>query len=196
MKLVSSSIPDKIKSGDVSAFRELFDIFHADLCRFAMQYVRDEDIAKEIVQDFFVNFWVKRETININTSISSYLYTSIRNRSLNYLRDNKRFEKLDINREIADNTCDITEFSGEMDDKDLNKNIMEAIEELPPNCKSVFKLSRDEQLSYKEIAAKLEISVKTVETQMGIAFKKLREKLKPLLNMLPGFLLFIKIFIK
>jgi RNA polymerase sigma-70 factor, ECF subfamily len=196
MKLVSSSIPQKIKCGDVSAFRELFDIFHADLCRFAMQYLRDEDTAKEIVQDFFVNFWVKRETININTSLSSYLYSSIRHRSLNYIRNNKRFYKLELNEEIPDNSDIYKELSDEFDEKDLNKSILAAIEELPPKCQSVFKLSRVEKLSYKEIAKKLDISVKTVETQMGIAFKKLREKLKPLFNIVPVIILFVKIFMK
>jgi RNA polymerase sigma-70 factor, ECF subfamily len=196
MKSVSSDLPDKIKAGDVKAYRELFDTFHTDLCRFAMQYVRDEDIAKEIVQDFFVNFWIKREALSINSSLSSYLYSSIRHRSLNYLRDNKRFSKLELNEEIPDNTNNNFALSGEIDAKDLNKNILEAIEELPPKCRTVFKLSREEELTYKEIAEKLNISIKTVETQMGIAFKKLREKLKPLFSMFPVFIFFIKIFFK
>jgi RNA polymerase sigma-70 factor, ECF subfamily len=196
MKIVSSNISERIKSGDVSAFHELFEAFHPDLCRFALQYVKDEDIAKDIVQDFFVHFWIQRENLKINTSISSYLYSSIRNRSLNYLRNNRKFYKLDSGEDIPDNSNNFFEFTHGTGMDDLNKKISEAIDELPPKCQAVYKLSRTEKLSYKEIAEKLDISIKTVETQMGIAFKKLREKLKPLLKILPVVILLLKLFFK
>lgn len=128
------------------------------------------------MHDAFINLWEKRESIDLSKSVKSYLATSIHNRCLNYLRDNKKFDREiltfenllpDIEPEGIDNLI-----AGE-----LETRINEAIAELPEKCREVFMLNRFENLKYQEVADKLQISVKTVETQMSKALQVLRTKL-------------------
>jgi RNA polymerase sigma-70 factor, ECF subfamily len=187
MVSISNEIMERIKSGDEPAFHELFEKTYPDLCRFSCLYVKDRDIAENIVQDFFVNFWIKRDTLAINTSISSYLFSSVKNRSLNHIRDTKKILKLDENIDLVDSTVSYPDFQDEIDMNNLNNALKEAIESLPPKCRTIFKMSRFEELTYKEIANKLDISAKTVENQIGIALKKLHEVLKKY----PGLLIIV-----
>jgi RNA polymerase sigma-70 factor (ECF subfamily) len=134
------------------------------------------DDAKEIVQDVFINLWNKRETISSDKSVKSYLFTSVKNRCFNFIRDNKKFRSSVLDIDIADYEApyENDSFSG----SELQAKIDNAINKLPENCREVFKLSRIEELKYKEIADKLNISVKTVEAQMSKALKVLRVELK------------------
>lgn len=171
---------ENIKAGDKNSFKVLFDNYYSQLARTSFLFVKDTDTAEEIVQEFFIKFWIKRNDINIHSSVKSYLFQSIRFRSLNYLRDNKNvsIENLEIKQinELADN------HSEEFDYDIIKKKLAAAIETLPEKCRDIFLLSRKENLTYKQIAEKLDISQKTVENQIGIALKKLREKLQPILQ--------------
>jgi RNA polymerase sigma-70 factor, ECF subfamily len=191
MLSVSNEIMERIKSGDKTAFQDLFEKSYPDLCRFSCIYVRDRDVAENIVQDFFVNFWIKRDALSINTSVNSYLFSSIKNRSLNHIRDSKKIIKLDENIDLIDSSVSYPDFQDEIDFNNLNMIVNEAIENLPAKCRDIFKLSRFENMTYKEIAQKLDISAKTVENQIGIALKKLHEVLKKY----PGLLIVIFLFI-
>ncbi|MEE9431663.1 MAG: RNA polymerase sigma-70 factor [Melioribacteraceae bacterium] len=171
----------KIKLGDQSIFQILFEKYYSPLTRFAYIYIKEKDISEEIVQDFFVQFWIKRETISISTSVKSYLYSSIRNKSLNYLRDRKDDLSMSSNLHVI-NTIGGTEDNYEIDYIELKTQIISAVESLPEKCKNIFKLSRNKKLTYKQIAEKLQVSEKTVESQMRIALQKLREKLQPILK--------------
>jgi RNA polymerase sigma-70 factor (ECF subfamily) len=141
-------------------------------------YVKDKDNAEEIVQNFFVHFWEKRADLSINSAIKSYFYSSIRNRALNFIRDNCKLSRFD---DDFANSYDLNisnEESG-FESTELSENINKAIDTLPPKCKEIFLLSRMHNLSYKEISEKLDISTKTVENQISIALKKLHVELKP-----------------
>ena len=167
---------------DQQLFEQLFNEYFVQLTNFARSYVKDEDAAKELAQDAFINLWQKKEEIDKNKSIKSYLFTTVRNRSLNYIRDNKKYksEYLDIELEKSNDYFD----SDILTSKELQERITASINSLPEKCRRVFKMSRFEDLKYKEIAEELNISIKTVENQMGKALKVLRKDLKEYLPIL------------
>jgi len=154
----------------------LFRSHFTGLCYFAQKYVKDFESAKEIVQDAFISMWEKRETINMDRPVKSYLTIVIHNKCTNYLRDNRKFDQyiLDI-----ENLLDVPEYesSDSLVADELKIKIDEAISELPEKCREIFVLNRYENLKYQEIADKLQISVKTVETQMSKALQHMRIRL-------------------
>jgi RNA polymerase sigma-70 factor, ECF subfamily len=159
-----------------SDFELLFKEHFKPLCFLAQRYVKDLDMAREIVQESFMSLWVKRESIDSSKSVKPYLSTSVHNKCLNYLRDSKKFDK-DLM--IAEHL--MTETGGELTDvlvvKDISKKIDEAIAELPEKCREIFIMNRYEHLKYHEIAQKLDISQKTVEAQMSKALQHMRVRL-------------------
>ncbi len=172
---------------DKHTFESLFRAEFPGLVRFAITYVKDYEAAREVVQEAFLSLWEKRAEIDMEKSVKTYLSTSVRNRSLNYLRDNKKFDSgllgvEGVYPERADEQSDMLEAS------ELKEKIDAAINELPEKCREVFLLNRHEHLKYQEIADRLGISVKTVETQMSKALKHLRERLKDYLIIILYFL--------
>jgi len=149
--------------------------------------VYDLDEAKEIVQEVFTNLWLKREEITTEKSIKSYLYTSVRNRCLNFIRDHKKFQSQLLDVDIADFDMQIENDPSGINDLEAKVNY--AINKLPEKCAEVFKLSRFEEMKYKEIGDKLNISVKTVEAQISKALKYLREELIDYITILILFIL-------
>lgn len=170
--------PDKhtIQSLDHSGFEMLFKSHFAGLCFFAQKYVKDFETAKEIVQDAFISLWEKRDTIDMARHVKSYLTMIIHNKCTNYLRDNRKFDQyiLDI-----ENLLEVPEYDGadSMVENELKLKIDLSIAELPDKCREIFVLNRYENLKYQEIADKLQISVKTVESQMSKALQHLRIRL-------------------
>jgi RNA polymerase sigma-70 factor (ECF subfamily) len=163
----------KVKKGDESAFEKIFRKYYTPMVLFAVNYLHDKDRAESIVQDVFVALWDKR-VVNVIASLEGYLVVSVRNRCHNELKRQgtiKKFEKA-FDPELIE--------WPEYRDKEFMKKINEAIEELPPKRKRIFKMNRIEGLKYKDIAQRLSISPKTVEVQMGKALKYLRERLLPL----------------
>ena len=157
-----------------SSFRQLFDRMFEPMCRFLSYYTSDHMIIEEIVQEVFIKLWDGRDSLQIE-SVKTYLYTSARNRMLNYLRDEKRRNTLLeqwVQHEM-DNRRGVECF----DIEDFGRRVQNAVDTLPEKCKIIFNLSKKEMLTYKQIAERLEISVKTVESQMGIALRKIREQL-------------------
>lgn len=159
---------------DEKNFEVLFKSHFSALCSFALKYISDLDSAKEITHEVFINLWVKRTSIDLNKSIKSYLYTSVYNRCLNHIRNNKKFthaempvDNYDENRDSSDNISEI----------ELNEKIQKTIDSLPVKCREIFVLNRFEELKYQEIAEKLDISIKTVEAQMSKALKIMRRNL-------------------
>jgi RNA polymerase sigma-70 factor (ECF subfamily) len=165
-----------------SVFRQ----WYPSLCHVTYKIIRDKETAEDIVQDVFVKMWENRKNLKINISIKSYLYRSCINTALNETARQKKYTKVPAEGAIiiaSQNTAENIEL------EDLHKKIDEGIGLLPPACKSVFILSRFEEMSYKEIAGTLDISVKTVENQMGKALQILREHLKDYLILLILFFL-------
>ena len=163
-------------------FEELFKAYFEALCRYALNFVYDNDTSKEIVQDVFINLWNKRETLDSSKPVKSYLYTSVRNRCLNHIRDNKKFRSNILDVEIAD--IDLAFEHDDFEENDLQNKIDSTLDLLPTKCRQIFELSRFEELKYKEISEKLDISIKTVEAQMSKALKIFRENLKDYINIL------------
>ncbi len=172
---------NRLRADDRTALRQMFDDHYEMVCRSIYRFVPDTSMAEDLAQDVFLRFWEKRHSIDINTSLPAYLRRMGVNEGLGYLRRNKRWE------------ADAFEPGAEpgMDDSaedhylqaELQENVTAAINGLPPKCRMVFQLSRYEELTYKEIADQLEISVKTVENQMGKALRVLRQKLQGYLQL-------------
>ena len=167
-------------------FEGVFKSHYKELVLHAVRFVEEQEEAEEIVQNLFFEIWNKREKLTINTSIRAYLYSSVRNICLNFIKHKKvEYKYKEHNAHL------IKQDSGTENDSMVQQELADkidlAISKLPPERQKVFKMSRYEGLKYKEIAEKLEISVKTVEAQMGKALKFLREEL---VDFLPLILIF------
>lgn len=173
IKITDLHIFQQIREGDAEAFSRLFDRYYSALCFFAAKYLHDMDQARSLVQQVFVDLWVKREKIEVSASVKSYLYQSVKNRCIDYLRTQKSTSEIS---ETIENLSHIP-FFDLVEEAELNDRINSSINRLPEKCREIFLLCRFDGLKYAEIAQKLNISVKTVEMQMGIALKKLRESL-------------------
>jgi len=161
---------------DERALEFLFRDHFTGLCQFAVGYIKDTEAAKEIVQDAFVSLWEKRDSIDMSKPVKTYLSTTVRNRCLNYLRDHKKFSSdlLALENLSIDTIYDQPD---KLVESDIHQQISRAIEELPEKCREIFKLSRHQNLKYQQIADELQISVKTVETQMSKALQHMRLRL-------------------
>lgn len=158
-------------------FRELFDAYYAKLHRYAFTMVKDSEVASDLVQTAFVNLWRQRDELLEDDGIASYLYKSIYNRSLNFLRDRKtRDEHLISVSKSVDTYIDDTHNKALA--KELSERIARVLAGLPPQCKLIFEKSRLEHKRYAEIAEELHLSVKTVEAQIGKALRIFRKELK------------------
>lgn len=141
-----------------------------------MQYVKSTEDADEIVNDTFLAAWQKKDELNLDDSIKNYLYTIVRNKSLNLLKKKKMDAiVLEAEYEIASSETSIIDH---LQAKETEKLIFEVIEKLPPRCKQIFVLSRREGMPNKEIAALMQLSEKTIENQITIAIRVIKESLK------------------
>ena len=166
----------KIREGDERAFQTLFRKYYALLCNYASQILNDKEFAEETVQDMFVKIWEKRQALTIETSVKNYFFRSVRNHCLNQIQHEK-IKKQYAGRvlELARQEIDPEQYFIEVD---LIRRIEESIASLPPKRREIFRLSREQDMKYREIAEALNISEKTVEAQMGLALKHLRNELK------------------
>lgn len=164
-----------IKKGNKDAFNVLFQYYYSGLVVFAMRYLSNQEDAEGIVQDVFLKLWSDREHIHIHTSVRDFLFQSVKNKCLDHLKHKKVEEKyLHSNIDVQNKQENYDLFV----EQELRGLIKETMEKLPTECRRVFVLSRVQNLKYKEIANKLDISVKTVENQITKALKIFREALK------------------
>jgi len=144
---------------DQATFEVLFKSNFAHLCNFAKQYVEDWDAAQDLCQKVFIQLWEKRATLDSKQNLKSYLFTAVKNRCLNYIRDHKKYRS-----KILDLDCGDIELSEQAVDRlaadDLQTIIEEALNTLPEKCRKVFEMSRFQEMKYKEIAEELDISQK------------------------------------
>ncbi|WP_148044212.1 RNA polymerase sigma factor [Sinomicrobium pectinilyticum] len=165
-----------VEDGDDQSFTEIFNAHYIPLVAYICQYTQDRSEAEDIAQNSFVKLWEKRRELRIHTSLKSYLYSTAYNLFIDKYRQMKKTnDYLENLKEEA-----LYEMSGQSETELMRQlELLEsAIEELPPKCRNIFILNKKEGFTYKEVAEKLNISVKTVETQMRIAMIKLRERLK------------------
>ena len=162
---------------DKREFEILFREHFKALAGFANKYVGNVDVAKGIVHEVFMRLWEKREEIDTNQSVKSYLYTGVYNRSLNYIRDNKKFDKSGEQSHIPEQK-DNWDISNEMEAAEIQAKINRTLSDLPEKCRQIFEMSRYEELKYREIAEILDIPIGTVKSRVFFGEKKLRKKLK------------------
>lgn len=160
---------------NAKTFQLIYDTYWEPLCRFVCTYIDNPQTSKDIVQDAFLKLWNIRETVEINY-LKGYLLSMARNAVLNYIRDNKgRVYFLEDFPGFHPSESPLTNEPRPADPQILLEKAKEGIESLPPKCKEIFLLSRRGNLTYKQIAEAKDISIKTVQNQMGIALKKIRD---------------------
>lgn len=166
-----------IKLGDERVFEQVFREYYKALCGYATKFLKEKEGAEEIVQDIFFKLWEKRETLEINSSLKSYLFRAVHNRCLNTVKhiDIRENYKADNEARIKSEEENLTEHFNQFE---LQQQIQKAIDALPEQRQKIFKLSRFQGLKYREIAEQMQLSEKTVEAQMSKALKTLREDLK------------------
>lgn len=163
----------RLIGGDEDAFCELYATYKKRLIYFAMRFLKSREYAEDVFQDAFTVVWQSRRFINPDASFSSYLYTIMRNRILNQLRNAANEEKL--KESILSQALDYTEDTKrEVMLNDLKSLISHALQQLTPRQREIFEMSREAQLSHKEIADKLGISVNTVQEHISISLKLIR----------------------
>ena len=168
------SLLKKLKQDDRIAFKKIFDCYFDDLFKYSLRFFSKPEIAEELVQDAFIHLWNNRYSLEIKSSLKSYLLRIVRNDALDYLKS--QYKKSTIQDATEDYIIpdSLTPFDI-LNASELQELLEKAIQNLPEKCAIVFELSRKSDLSHKEIAEKLDISVKTVENQIGIALKKIRD---------------------
>ena len=169
-------IVDRIRRGDTEAFAALFRSYYEPLCYFAQRFVEDFDAAEGIVQDIFVRLWETRETMNIHTSVRSYLYTAVKNSCLNQIKHSRFSAPLEGKEEQPDATA--LSPDAQLESDELMSALEAAIKGLPPRCREIFRLAKFDNLSYQEIAEIQNVSVNTVKTQLQRALKSLAKALQ------------------
>ncbi len=184
---------DRLRKGEETAYEILFKEYYKVLTMFANRYLRDIEAAKELVQDLFVHLYERRENLDINSSLKSYLYRSAHNRCINYINAqkirSKYAEHVNTNSDVRDNSLE-----HQVNTTEIEHALYKAIGELPPKCQSIFKMNRFDGLSNTEIADKLRLSKRTVETQISKALKILRVKMEP--YMAAGMVIFLMVGIR
>jgi RNA polymerase sigma-70 factor (ECF subfamily) len=164
-------------NGNIEAYEVVYKNFFKPLYVYAYSMLNDEMKAEEVVQTIFLKLWEKQETIDIQTSLKAYLYRSVHNASLNVIKHEKVKQQYETYATHAMKTTKSETPAHTTMYKNLENKLREALNELPEQCRTVFQLSRFEELKYREIAERLSISEKTVEGHMGKALKLLRMKL-------------------
>lgn len=180
-KLSDEQLFSNIKRGDYYAFKYLFERYYSALCNYiSSKFFTNDFIQEDVVQEVFIKIWEERKHIKITGSVKSYLYTAVKNRSLNRLKSEslrrgytnkffelKKFERSPIN-------------SIKIEQEEFRMYLFQCIEKLPPRCKEVFTQSRFSDLKQNQIAETLNISIKTVKAQISKALKLLRDCLQPI----------------
>jgi RNA polymerase sigma-70 factor (ECF subfamily) len=168
-KLVSYPVESR---GELT-FEELYQHYFVRLFRFCISIVHQKESAEEIVNDVFLQLWQKNAGGPVIGNYELYLYVAVKNRSLNYLRDNASLPTV----ELSERCDEYIRFEANpellLEGAELAQRLKAAINRLPPRCRLIFSLIKEDQLKYKDVAKLLEVSVKTVEAQLAIALRKI-----------------------
>lgn len=181
MTSLEQEILNRIKNGDSRAFEIIFKNYYPALCSFAFDFLKQSDLAEDVVHETLIKFWESRSIIEVSNSLKAYLYKSVRNNCINYLKHSQVIKNLadkyteDVQANVqftliseAEYTLDYYFYDG------MEQDMQNVISELPDQCRTIFQLSRVEHLHHEQIANKLNISVNTVKTQISRALEKLR----------------------
>jgi RNA polymerase sigma-70 factor (ECF subfamily) len=171
-----------ISENDEAALRDLYDAYADKLFHFAYAIVHSKETAEEIIADVFIKIWQKRSHIVTVENLTFYLFITIKNIACNYLR------KYNSKKNISLDELSLPYYYINTSPEDLLitsetlQSINKAINELPPQCRIIFKLVKEDGLKYKDVAKLLNLNIKTIENQMGIALKKLHTSIELLLH--------------
>lgn len=182
---MDKKIIEKVNSGDEQAFELLFRRYYVRLCGFANKFIANTAESEEIVQEVFYHIWEKRGHLKLNNDIQPYLFKSVQNLCLNFIKHQRVIDNYYSVIEVVYNnsSLDFNTYESVLY-SELNAKLNKVIDTLPPECRKIFLMSRQQGLKYTEIAEKLGISIKTVETQMSRALTKLKTELKDFLTIL------------
>jgi RNA polymerase sigma-70 factor (ECF subfamily) len=169
-----------LREGSIEAFNLCYDLYYKPLCSFANFFVKQPTVAEEIIQNVFLEVWMNRENLPVHSSLKAFLMTATKHDCLDYLK-HKKIEANYAGHYLETNQDAYEDIFNELVSKDLQKSLDLAINKLPTQCRAVFLMSRFRYMSYKEIAVELNISIKTVENQIGKALKIVRKELDPFL---------------
>jgi RNA polymerase sigma-70 factor, ECF subfamily len=187
MESLEKRILTELKYGNKTAFEYVFKTYFEQLYRYAQEILKDSSQAEDVVADLFVRIWEDRKKINVHTSVRSYLFRSTYNASLNVLRKKRSENKYrDFFLHHADfvkshNYGSSSYPLSDIIEKEYNEKIEKVIDDLPPQCRRIFLMSRVEDLPHKEIAERLGISVNTVKSQIMNGLKKLQATIKDII---------------
>lgn len=167
---------EELREGSEKALQEVFSEYYTQLCAIAYQYVGDTQVSESIAEECFVSLWEKREQILPLDNFRLYISRMVRNRSIDYLRA-QRVTTVDFDSPSASCFISDSDLFEELVTKDLQQIIHDTLQSLSPQCRRVFELSREENLSYREIARQLNISENTVKYHIKQALAALRDAL-------------------
>lgn len=173
-----------LKTGDHLAYAVIYDRYKTLLYRHAVRILNNQEQVNDTIQDLFLSLWRDRDKLNIELKLSSYLYTAIRNRLLDHIARNKfQSDYIDSIQEYIQSAVPVTEQQVRLNE--LKNLIEKEVEALPPKMRTIFRLSRNEELSHREIAVQLNVSDHTVKKQINNAIKILKPKISLLLAIIP-----------
>ena len=170
---VLTQLGEKIANDDQLAYRQLFIQFYSKLSRFVMGFTKNKELTDEIVSDVFINIWRRRKNLGEIKNLKLYLYVSAKNTTFNYLKKLHRENLTDLDLVEIELEDPFADPGAAMITREMNLKLKSAINDLPPRCKLVFTLVKEDGLSYKQTAQLLNISESTVENQISIALKKI-----------------------
>ncbi|WP_439183840.1 RNA polymerase sigma factor [Carboxylicivirga taeanensis] len=173
-------IISRLKKGDESGLRLLFDNYYKPLCLFALRYIDSFDKSEDIVQEVFITFWENKKADQITSTLRNYLYKAVKNNALNYLRSNSRYRLEAINEEL-ELMVEVPDDEQHEDLEEKRERLFAEIDKLSPQAKAVFESVIIGSMKYKEVAEEMGISVNTVKTTLSRALKRLRTSLNMLL---------------
>ncbi|MBO9573921.1 MAG: RNA polymerase sigma-70 factor, partial [Chitinophagaceae bacterium] len=177
---------NQLKTGDPDALTTVFNRYWEKLFISAYNILKDKAAAEDIVQDIFLSLWIKRETLEIKSSLEAYLQRSVRYQVFHFIKDRNVRDTVFKNIEERIWKQTITENS--IYQKELQQRMNIIVDQLPDKCRQIYQLSREQNLSHKEIAERLDITTKTVENQITIAIRRIRASLGELLPLIALFL--------
>ncbi|KIO78290.1 RNA polymerase sigma 70 [Pedobacter lusitanus] len=182
--LTDNELTNLLKEGNSYAYTEIFERYSEVLLRHAYRFLSVHDEANDVVQDVFLLLWVKKEDIVFQTSLSAYLYASVRNRIFDMISHQKVVSRyIESVSNFMDQDYSVTDY--QVREKMLAVLIEKEIQALPEKMRQIFLLSRKEELSYKEIAEQLNITDQTARQQVYNAVRKLKLKISSLLSIIP-----------
>lgn len=187
--LIDLQLLEKLRSGDENALTGIYKKYWQPLFTSSYNILKDKQACEDIIQELFIRLWNNRQNIEITVSLKAYLYASMRYEVYRQIRTGAA--RAGIFDDLPERLQSPTTY-GNIEYKELIAQVNSVVDSLPQKCKEVYKLSREEYLSHKEIAGRLNISTKTVENHLTKALRQLRTSLGTLFLALISFLLFIK----